>query len=164
MSNMLDPIVKHTPSFQDLINIQVPSYQAGVRPTSYTPTSAGLNPNCVYMTPAVSAGVSNTSGQLGYSVPPWLHGANWSQPYAKIQAHPNNPMLGSPPYLGNAGNGSHQAQRCHDLIFVTTRHCDFGKDQIGLLMIASMDVWEATKIFKLVCIKQCLNPPSLLIC
>ena len=108
MYNTLDHIAEQTPSFQDLINIQVPSYQAGVRPTSYTPTSAGLNPNCVYMTPAVSAGVSNTSGHLGYSVPPWLHGENWSQPYANIQAHPNHPMLGYPPYLGNAGNGSHQ--------------------------------------------------------
>lgn len=29
MSNTLDHIVEHTPSFQELINIQVPRYQAG---------------------------------------------------------------------------------------------------------------------------------------
>ena len=97
MSNTLDHIAEHTPSYQELINIQVPRYQPGVMPTSYTPTSVGLNPTCVYMTPAPSARVSNTSGHLGYSVPPWLQGANWSQGYGNIQAHTNQPILGSPP-------------------------------------------------------------------
>ncbi len=42
------------------------------------------------MTPAPSAGVSNTCGHLGYSIPPWLQGANWSQGCGNIQAHPIN--------------------------------------------------------------------------
>lgn len=79
MSNMLDHIAEHTPSYQHLINIQVPRYQPGVVPTSYTPTSVGLNPKYVYMTPAVNVGVSNTSGHLGYSIPPRLQGENWIQ-------------------------------------------------------------------------------------
>ena len=48
------------------------------------------------MTPALSVGVSNTSGHLGYSVPPWLQGENWSQGYGNIQAHPNQLILDSP--------------------------------------------------------------------
>lgn len=57
MSNTLYHIVEHTPSYQNLINIQVSCYQIGVIPTSYTPTNAGLNPICDYRIPPLSVGL-----------------------------------------------------------------------------------------------------------
>jgi len=106
MSNTLDKIANTTPSFQDLINIQVPRYQHGGMPTCYIPTSTGVNPMYEYQTPPPNAGVSSTSLNYGYSIPPWVQGGNWIQSYGNNQAHPNQPLLGRPTNLAQAGNST----------------------------------------------------------
>jgi len=57
-----------------------------------------------YRPPPVSVGVSNTSGQFSYSIPPWLQGVNWTQAYGR-----NLAQVGTSTSLGNSKNGGHQA-------------------------------------------------------
>ena len=57
-----------------------------------------------HYTPPRNAGVSSTNVRYGYSIPPWLEGANWTQSYGNNQPFPNQTFLGRPTYLAQEGN------------------------------------------------------------
>ena len=104
MSNTLDNIANNTPSFQDLINIQVPQYQNGGLPTCLIPTRGGVNSIYAHHTPPLNAGVNSINVRYGCSSPPWLEGENWTQSYGSNQPHPNQPFLCRLAYLTQVGN------------------------------------------------------------
>lgn len=104
MSNTLYNIADNTPSFQDLINIQVPQYQNGGLPTFLIPTRVCVNSMYTHHMPPDNAGVSSENVRYGYSIPPWLEGGNWTQSYYNNQPHPNHPFLGRETYLDQGGN------------------------------------------------------------
>jgi len=79
MSNTLDNIANNTPLFQDLINIQVTRYQNEGLPTCLIPTRGCVNFMYGHHTPPLNVGISNENLRYGYSIPPWLEGANWTQ-------------------------------------------------------------------------------------
>ena len=104
ISNSLDSIADNTPLFQDLINIQVPHYTTEGLPTCLIPTRVGANSMYAHYTPPLNAGTSSANVRYGYSIPPWLEAANWSQSYGSIQPFPNQPLIGRPTYLAQEGN------------------------------------------------------------
>ena len=103
MSAKLDQIRDNTPLFQDLINIQVPHYQTEGLPTCLIPTRVGVNSMYAHYTPPLNAGVSSANVRYGYSIPPWLEDANWTQSYGSNQQFLNQPFLFRPTYLAQEG-------------------------------------------------------------